>query len=169
MTTMKKSKGKAFEKKVAAFIHTLLYSNVEEYKKLYDGLENVNLKPRRESSSGTVKDSDNDIDLGLALKFFPYSIECKHHKIISDVSLNSLLSNKFSWINTVFKQANTHAGFKKLTPLIIFRGNNTTDFIAFTMNNDILNKLLADKINFVIYEDIMIGNLKEVSKYLIKY
>lgn len=169
MSTMQKNKGKAFEKKIASFIHKLLYENVEEYKNLYDNLGNVNLKPKRESSSGTMKDADNDIDLGLGLKFFPYSIECKHHKCITETTLNALLDNKFSWIETVFRQANNHAELKKLLPLVIFRGNRTVDFVAFKMKDiDILNLLIENKINFIIYNGIVIGKLEEISKYLIK-
>lgn len=126
-----KDKGKAFESKVARFIHASLYEYVEEYKTLFDSLGNVNLQPRREKSSGTCKDSDNDVDLGLGLKWFPFSVECKHNAGVNKISLNAILNNDVAFLHRTMKQANRHATSKKLIPLIFFRGNFTMDMAAF--------------------------------------
>lgn len=169
MSTMQKNKGKAFEEKTAKFIHEYLYKNIEDYKKLYDSIGNVNLKPRREKSSGTAKDADNDIDLGIAYKFFPYSIECKHHKVITDVTINALLDKKFSWLETVMKQANTHATIKKLSPLIVFRGNRTIDFCCLRIKDkpEIVNLVYNNNIDFIIYNGFIISPFDSVIKFLV--
>ena len=172
--TMQKDKGKKFENKIAEFIHQYLYDNIVEYQNLYEAMGNVNLKPRREKSSGTAKEADNDVDLGLAMKFFPYSVECKHHKCISDVTLNTLMDEKFGWIDKVMEQAETHGKIKKLTPLIVFRGNRTLDFCCINIEDlkkQSLTKfeVIQDKIkNHAIYKGkYFICELEKLMKYLI--
>lgn len=167
--TMQKEKGKSFENKTAKFIHEYLFKNNEDYRALYETIGNVNVKPRREKSSGTAKDSDNDIDLGIALKFFPYSVECKHHKVVTDFTLNAIIDNKLSWLEKVFKQAETHGNAKNLTPLIVFRGNYTVDFCAIKINEkeDILNKVYKNKVNHIIYKDCLIASFKEMIPFLV--
>lgn len=127
--TMQKDKGKAYENKIAKYIHESLYEKVKEYKELYDSLGNVNLKPRREKSSGTSKDADNDIDMGLGLKFFPFSVECKHNACINKITISSICKNDVSFLYKTMEQAKRHAEPRNLKPIIFFRGNNTCDMI----------------------------------------
>ena len=89
----RKQKGKNYEEKIAASIHDNLILNNNEYRTLFETVGNDKLKPRRDSSSGNFVDSHGDIDLNLAKKFFPFSIECKHWKTL-DLSLNSILGRK---------------------------------------------------------------------------
>jgi len=153
--TMQKDKGKKFESKIADYIHSKLYEYVDEYRLLYDSLGNVNLKPRREKSSGTTKDCDNDIDMGLALKFFPFSVECKHHASVNNVTLNTLLSGDVAWFEKTYKQAKTHADSKNLTPLIVFRGNRTCDMVCFKDSDyPIARQLNVNKV--LVYDFVMI-------------
>jgi hypothetical protein len=130
-----KDKGKAFENKIAAFIHKKLYENVKEYHDLFDSLGNTNLRPRREKSSGTTKDCDNDVDMGLGLKFFPFSIECKHNAGVNKISISNILSGKCEFLYKTMKQARRHADSKKLKPLIFFRGNFTENMVMFDVND----------------------------------
>jgi hypothetical protein len=127
--TMQKDKGKAYENKIAAYIHDALYKHVKEYKDLFDSLGNINLKPRREKSSGTTKHADNDIDMGLALKFFPFSVECKHNAIVNKITISSICKNDVSFLYKTMEQAKRHAESRNLKPIVFFRGNNTCDMI----------------------------------------
>lgn len=135
---MQKDKGKAYENKIAAYIHDALYKRVKEYKDLFDSLGNINLKPRREKSSGTTKHADNDIDMGLALKFFPFSVECKHNAIINKITISSICKNDVSFLYKTMEQAKRHAESRNLKPIVFFRGNNTCDMIMFD-SNDVKN------------------------------
>ena len=171
--SMQKRKGKTYENKIADYIHKFLYTKIADYKKMYDSLGNVNLKPRREKSSGTSKEADNDIDLGIAMKFFPYSVECKHHKVVTEVTLNGILNAKFSWIDKVYKQAETHGRIKKLIPLVIFKGNRTIDFCCMSLNdikNIIINKIPTFKIpHYIIYDSrYFLCALEDIMTYLVK-
>lgn len=168
--TMQKDKGKKFESKIAEFIHQYLYDNIVEYQNLYEAIGNVNLKPRREKSSGTAKEADNDVDLGLAMKFFPYSVECKHHKCISDVTLNTLMDEKFGWIDKVMEQAETHGKIKKLTPLIVFRGNRTVDFCCMRLEDTLqIRDYTHDINNYVIYKNkYLICKFEELLPFMVK-
>lgn len=136
--TMQKQKGKSYENKIAEYIHNTLYEKCSEYKELFDHCKNDNLKPKRDSSSGTFKHSDNDIDLGLAKKFMPFSIECKHHAKINDVTINALLSDKNAWFIKTMEQAKDHS--KGLIPIIFFRGNRTIDMVCFQTKDIDINK-----------------------------
>ena len=167
---MQKDKGKKFENKIAEMIHKYLYDNVVEYQNLYESMGNVNLKPRREKSSGTAKEADNDVDLGLGMKFFPYSVECKHHKCISDITLNTLMDEKFGWIDKVMEQAKTHGKIKKLTPLIVFRGNRTVDFCCIRLEDTMeIRDYTHDVENYVIYKnEYLICKFEDLMPFLIK-
>lgn len=167
--TMQKEKGKSFENKTAKFIHEYLYKNNEDYRALYETIGNVNVKPRREKSSGTAKDSDNDIDLGIALKFFPYSVECKHHKVVTDFTLNAIIDNKLSWLEKVMKQAETHGGIKKLIPLIVFRGNYTDTFCAIKISDkkELIDVVYNNNINHVVYKNCLIASFEEMIPFLV--
>ena len=167
---MQKDKGKKFENKIAEMIHKYLYDNVVEYQNLYEAMENVNLKPRREKSSGTAKEADNDIDLGLGMKFFPYSVECKHHKVVTEVTLNTILDEKFGWIDKVMEQAETHGKIKKLTPLIVFRGNRTVDFCCMRLEDTLqIRDYTYDVNNYVIYKNkYLICKFEELLPFMVK-
>lgn len=168
--TMQKDKGKKYENKIADMIHKFLYNNVNEYHSIYESMGNVNLKPRREKSSGTAKEADNDIDLGLGMKFFPYSVECKHHKIVTEVTLNTVLDEKFGWIDKVMEQAETHGKIKKLTPLIVFRGNRTVDFCCMRLEDTLqIRDYTHDINNYVIYKNkYLICKFEELLPFMVK-
>jgi hypothetical protein len=165
--TMQKDKGKKFESKIADYIHSKLYEYVDEYHQLYDSLGNVNLKPRREKSSGTTKDCDNDIDMGLALKFFPFSVECKHHASVNNVTINALLSGDVAWFEKTYKQAKTHATAKKLFPLIVFRGNRTCDMVAYKVSDDL--PIIKSEANRVLVNGFVIMTLNDFMCSFLNY
>ena len=159
----RKSKGKAFEKKVADLLHDFLYQNVIEYRKLFDECGNDNLKPKRDSSSGTFKNSDNDIDLGIAKKFFPFSIECKHNILVNKLTITSLLKNNLHFIRKTFKQAQEHALKSNLTPMIIMRGNHTSDIVVVENTPEFHKQLPKCKIRLIV-NDLIIFELNEFLK-----
>lgn len=132
----RKTKGKKFEEKIADQIHNALIENISEYKILYESVGNNNLKPNRDTSSGNFLTSDGDIDLGIAKKYFPFSCECKHWKVL-DLSINSLLKGQIgSLIKVWTDQALPRAKLTNLQPLIIFRANRTEDFVFFDKQYD---------------------------------
>lgn len=171
MATMQKQKGKSYENKIADYLHDMLYAHVEEYKKFYNDFGNVNLKPRREKSSGTSKDADNDIDLGIASKWLNFSIECKHHKSVNEISLNAILDDKMSWLDKVMQQAQTHADTKQLLPVAIFRGNRTKDFVCVNIsdfpelfqNIHLINYIVVKSFLILKLDDFMMLFLKKVN------
>lgn len=124
----RKQKGKNYEQKVSDILHTFFYSNYPEYKSLYDNLGNDTLKPQRDKSSGNYSNSDGDIELNILKKFFPFSIECKHHATLT-LSLHSLLSEKITALVKIYKQQEKFAADRNLLPLVVFRANRTDDFI----------------------------------------
>lgn len=125
----RKNKGKKFETKIAEQIHEHLYSTNIEYKTLYDAVGNEQVKPKRDSSSGTFTTSTGDIELGVAQKFFPFSIECKHWALL-DLTLNSLMTGKIKSLETVWKQQCLPAAKEKgLEPLLVFKANRTETFV----------------------------------------
>lgn len=167
--TMQKSKGKSYESKIAKYIHNSLYEKCSEYKQLFDTCQNDNLKPKRDSSSGTFKNSDNDIDLGLAKKFFPFSVECKHHARINDININALLSGKNAWFETTFKQASEHSNISNLTPIIIFRGNRTIDMICMK-RRDLPCYSINVKDNFIVIGDMIVIPLEDfMNSYCLRF
>lgn len=167
--TMQKTKGKSYESKIAKYIHNSLYEKCSEYKQLFDTCQNDNLKPKRDSSSGTFKNSDNDIDLGLAKKFFKFSVECKHHAKINDININALLSGKNAWFETTFKQANEHSNISNLTPIIIFRGNRTIDMACLRVL-DAQKHLISTNKNFVVIDKLIVMPLEDfMNSFLLKF
>jgi hypothetical protein len=124
-----KTKGKRFETQIANAIHEKLYRDVEQYRNLYDSCNNENLKPKRDSSSGTFTTSTGDIELGLAQQFFPYSIECKHHKDLN-LSIDSMFSNKWKKLQDIYNgQCVPVAMQKRLEPMVVFKGNRTGSYV----------------------------------------
>lgn len=130
----RKTKGKSFENKVAEYIHNYFIFNNEEYRTLYTQLQNENIKPKRDFSSGNFNNSDGDIDLGILKKFFPFTIECKHWKNLN-YNLNTILNNKISELYKIYKNQSL-LQYKKtnLLPIIIFSGNYTSIFVFFDIN-----------------------------------
>lgn len=130
----RKSKGKNYEDRIAKLIHEFLLLKNNEYRELFLSLNNDNLRPRRDSSSGNFVSSTGDIDLNLAQKFFPFSVECKAWKSL-DISLDSLLSAKLKILEVIWKNQVLPAAEKTgLRPLIIFKGNRTKDFCFYDKN-----------------------------------
>ncbi len=127
----RKTKGKLFENMIANILHGTFYGKCNKYKQLYDDVGNSTLKPKRDSSSGTFKDSDGDIKLNLLKKFFPVSIECKHHKDMN-FQLNYLLGNGCNSLFDIYdNQALINADFSGLRPLVVFKANFTNVFCLF--------------------------------------
>lgn len=128
----RRQKGKNYENKIADLIHTKLLQSDNEYQKLFESVGNDSLKPKRDYSSGNFIDSDGDIDLGLAKKFFPFSIECKNWKTL-DLSINTLLQKKITSLTKVWtEQALPQASRRELTPLIVFKANRTENFCFYS-------------------------------------
>ena len=124
----RKTKGKKYEEKIATDIQNFLMENNPEYRELYESVGNENLKPQRDASSGTFVRSQGDIELGLAMKYFPFSIEAKSWKTL-DLSLNSLLNGKIKNLEGFwYDQALPNAIRSGLLPVVVFKANRTTDF-----------------------------------------
>lgn len=129
-----KGKGKSYENKTAAKLHDLLMENSNWYLTTFKVLENDAIKPKRDASSGTYKDSDGDIALNLAKKIFPFSIECKHRRDLN-LSIDQLLKNGGKLLRKVLdEQANGNAERAGLTPLIVFSGNRTGMYAYFDIS-----------------------------------
>jgi hypothetical protein len=153
MSNRNKDKGKGYENKVAKFIHASLYRLCYEYKDMFDALGNINLQPRREKSSGTTKHADNDIDMGLALKWFPFSVECKHNAGVNKIGISAILNKSLSFLKKTMQQAERHGAVKNLKPLVFFRGNFTDDMVMFR-TKDIDIKL--DGLAFVAFDECIV-------------
>jgi hypothetical protein len=123
-----KVKGKGYEEKIAKILHEFFYNNYKPYKILYNTVDNENLKPQRDSSSGTFVRSDGDIDLGLLKKFFPVSVECKFRKDL-DLSLNVILSGETKIHKIYTEQAEPNAEKKGLIPIVVFKHNRSKNFV----------------------------------------
>ena len=152
MGTMQKAKGKAFENKVADILHRFLMQNNDEYNKLVEMVDNDNLIPHRDFSSGVFAKSDGDIDLGLAKKYFPFSIECKHHKDLN-LSIESVFKDKIKKVYEVWEQQLVpKANRAKLDPLLIFKANRTDIYCMFDITKiDVF--LLGDLNKYMKMED----------------
>lgn len=134
MSTMQKAKGKAFETKIADYIHSFLMEHVADYKKIVETVDNKNLHPKRDFSSGVFANSNGDIDLGVAKKFMPFSIECKHHKDL-DLSIESVFKDKIKKMYVFWdEQAVPNANKAQLFPMIVFRANRTDNYVMFDVN-----------------------------------
>lgn len=130
----RKSKGKKFEEKIASDLHNFLTENNPEYKDLYEQVGNPRMKPQRDASSGTFVGSFGDIDLNVAFKFFPFSVECKSWKSL-DLSINSLLKGKIKVLEGFWnEQALPNAERSGLLPLVVFKANRTDDFVFYDKN-----------------------------------
>ncbi len=124
-----KAKGKKFETKIAKILHSKLMENVSQYKNLVEAVNNENVLPKRDASSGIYASSNGDIELGIAKQFFPFSVECKDHKDL-DLSINSIFKNKIKKVYDIwFKQCVPNAIKADLKPLMIFKANRTEDFV----------------------------------------
>lgn len=129
--SQRKQKGKSYEDKIAKYLHKKLFEKYKGYKELFELVENPRLAPQRDFSSGTFVNSQGDIDLGIAKKFFPFSIECKHWKNL-DLTINSILTKKITSLTKIWReQANRKAKEVGLHPLIIFKANYTKDFVFY--------------------------------------
>ena len=166
---IRRAKGKSYEKKISELLHKFIYENVVEYRELFDDIGNDNLKPKRDTSSGNFVNSDNDIDLGLAKKYFPFSIECKHHASVGKMTITTIFKNDISFIRKTMKQAKTHAEKCKLIPLIIMRGNYTSDIVIIENTSELLNKVTRCS-TIILVDDLIIVELNEFLKnYFSKY
>lgn len=129
MSNQAKTKGKTFETKVADFLHGTFYVNNSQYKDLFDSVGHNQIKPRRDSSSGTFKTSTSDIELGLLKNFFPYSVECKDWKTL-DISIDAIAKGKIKVIVDIFeKQCKPVAEKSNLIPVVVFKANRTGWFL----------------------------------------
>jgi len=124
-----KEKGKKFETKIAKQINESLMSFNPTYKNLVEMVDNKNVLPKRDSSSGVFATANGDIELGIAKSFFPFSIECKDHKDL-DLSINSIFKNKIKKIYDIwYNQCIPNARKASLEPLMIFKANRTETFV----------------------------------------
>lgn len=174
-----KAKGKKFEEQIADKIHKYFLQHNEEYKKLFILAGNEQLKPKRDSSSGNFTNSNGDVELGLLRKFFPVSIECKHHKDLN-LPLNLLLSDNIGKLFKIyFDQAVISAEKVGLLPIVVFKANYTKTFCfwhlpVFNLKLSFLDSVSYIKLghNFVItlFEDFLyvFNNKRIASKLLSK-
>ena len=121
-----KQKGSKFEKQIAKSLHESCMMYVTEYKQIFEQLGNDSLKPSKDAYSGKNKNSDSDINLGLAKKWIPLAIEAKHHACML-YSINNVINGRMSEIFEAFLQSKIHSEEnkkEKLTPVVMFKGNN---------------------------------------------
>ncbi len=172
MTTQRtrKERGKKYEKRIAEKIHQALLSNTEEYKHLFETLENPELKPQRDSSSGTFTRSTGDISLGLAQKYFPFCVEVKDWKSL-DISLDSIFKKKIKSLTTIWEKqivpASTKAG---LTGLLVFKAQRTLDFCFIPIDQMVKLKLEREDFTAIIYSSmwVIMGFDEFLKAYLTK-
>ncbi len=160
-----KSKGKKYEDLIAKLLHSKFYEECETYKELFDSVGNDDLKPQRDSSSGTFERADGDIELNLLKKFFPMSIECKHRKDLN-INLNQILKHDANELKQIFKkQAIPNAERKNLTPVIFFKSNYTDNFVYCEKNllDELPQKcvILGDKV-ILLLEDFLNSFIKKL-------
>lgn len=125
-----KVKGKSFENKVAKNIQKYLFDNSDKYRELCKLVNNEATFVKRDSSSGTFKDSDGDIHLGLAKEYYPYSIECKFHADL-DLTISQMFKKVPKLIKIWNDQVLVTSKRVELFPLLIFKSNRTKDFCMF--------------------------------------
>lgn len=124
----RRNKGKKYEEKIAKDLHDFLMANNPEYLTLFESVGNPRMAPARDTSSGTFKGSFGDIDLNVAFRFFPFSVECKAWKSL-DLSINTLLSGKIKILESFWnEQALPNAEKSDLLPVVVFKANRTDDF-----------------------------------------
>jgi hypothetical protein len=159
-----KTKGKKFETQISDLIHKRLYDLNEKYRTLYDACKNENLKPKRDSSSGTFNSSTGDIELGIAQQFFPFSIECKHHKDLN-LSIESIARGKWSKLQNIFTDQCAPVAEKKgLLPIVVFKANRTDAYVLFQreqMDIDFVSFLIiCEKWLIMRFDDFLIDYIK---------
>lgn len=162
-----KAKGKKYEDKIAAFLHTFFLEHSEAYKEIFEHVDNDELRPKRDFASGNLNGSHGDINLNLLKKWFPYAIECKHWKTL-DLSLNSIIKGQIAALEKIWEeQCVPKAQECGLHPLIVFRANRTEDFALFragARNEEFLTDIWCSAYNFVRVNDFIIMNIKEFIK-----
>jgi hypothetical protein len=155
-----KTKGKKFETKIANEIHEHLKSTNPKYCKIVEMVDNDNVLPKRDSSSGIFTTSNGDIELGIAKPFFPFSVECKDHKDL-DLSINSIFKSKIKKLYDIwYHQCIPNARKASLTPLMIFKANRTETFTICNIESININKCeiyikLKDDLVMVLFEDFL--------------
>ena len=166
-----RQKGNKFETRIADKIHIKLLEKSKEYVNIFESIGNEEIKPKRDFASGNFSSSDGDIDLGIAKKFFPVSIECKNWKTL-DISLNSLFKRKFASLIKIWgEQALPKARSTGLLPVVVFKANRTEDFCFYDKNEvpliPINNFAKIDNYIFCLFDDFVeevIDRVKEKKK-----
>ena len=144
-----KVKGKRFEDNIAYIIHQFLLNEFDDYKKMLLEI-NPSLKVKRNFNSGSTVNDDGDIDLNFGKKYFPFSIECKFWKNLTD--LNIFNFNKIKILEKIYrKQALPTSKKKNLIPIVIFKANRTKPMVFF--DNTLLNFNIND-INYYIKDNM---------------
>jgi len=140
MSSYAKEKGKKFETKIAKQIHKHLMEFNSKYKLLVEAVNNDNVHPKRDSSSGVFTSANGDIELGIAKEFFPFSIECKDHKDL-DLGINSIFKGKIKKLYKIWhEQTVPNAIRAELEPLAVFKANRTQSFVIH--NKGVVNEEL---------------------------
>ena len=117
-------KGKKFEDKIAKVIHNILWERYEDYREAVKQFPK--LKVQRDRDSGNRPDSIGDIETYFS--WFPYSIECKHHKDLN-FSVSSILQGKVESLLKIFRKHEEYARERGKLPLLVFRANRTIDMV----------------------------------------
>ena len=111
MANTSKIKGSVYEAKIAKLL-------TNEFK----------VEFRRVPLSGAIDYLKGDIWTPKDTAWWPYCIECKHHK---DIQWNNFLTSKTTDMLVFWKQTVREAEVMEKKPLLIFRWNRSKDFIAF--------------------------------------
>ena len=154
-----KDKGKRFEDIIADTIHKFLLEHCPPYQ---ENLKiNEDLRVKRNPTSGSTDKDDGDIDLGVAKKFFPYSIECKKWDNLGDLTIKQLMNPKMPLKKTYILQCVPQANFKNLLPLLVFAGNRTKTYCFFDKriikinNNNLSFYIILDDFQIVLFEEFL--------------
>ena len=151
-------KGKRYEDRVASIIHQRLLKE-EEYRRTIKEYKDLIVK--RDRDSGNRPDSYGDIFVPFS--WFPYSIECKHHKDMN-FNISQLLSGNISKLKKIYNDHEDYARSRGRIPVVVFRGNRTRDFVC--IGRDYCNRLTKKvDINYICVDDLVIVLLDDFIRY----
>lgn len=110
MSSASKLKGSAYESKIVKILR-----------------QELGLDFHRTPHSGALSYFKSDIFLPSDTAGFRFNIECKHY---AEIEWNNLLTAKSTEIHQFWEQAKTQADTMSKSPLLIFRWNRSSDFVA---------------------------------------
>ena len=151
-------KGKRYEDYVGSIFHMAL-SKYEDYNNLVKTFHD--LKVKRDRDSGNRPDSYGDIF--APFPWFPYSIECKHHKDLN-FTIDQILKGKIAKLRKIFQEHVEYARKRGKIPVVVFRANRTSDFVCISREYwNSVDPKGCDRVIFV--DDLVIISLSDFIRY----